>query len=200
MSIVWRLMYAVGMTPWDRPVVPGPLRELIEGERRLPAGASLDLGCGTGRNSIYLAKQGWKATGIDFVPSAIKTARKKAAAAGVEPRLLVGDVTRIPELVGADRFSLFFDFGCLHGLTDSQRGAYAAGVNEVAKPEATLLIMAFTTPLRTVTDGLTGDQLTRLLGPGWQLTWSEPVPAEDLDPLMKRTVPVWFRYRRGGEA
>ena len=73
-------------------------------------------------------------------------------------------------------------------------------MNEVAKPEATLLIMAFTTPLRTVTDGLTGDQLTRLLGPGWQLTWSEPVPAEDLDPLMKRTVPVWFRYRRGGEA
>jgi len=32
------------------------------------------------------------------------------------------------------------------------------------------------------------------------VTSTVPVPAEDLDPLMKRTVPVWFRYRRGGEA
>jgi len=37
----------------------------------------LDLGCGKGRNSIYLASEGFKGLGVDFVKEAIREARKR---------------------------------------------------------------------------------------------------------------------------
>jgi len=40
--------------------------------------AILDIGCGKGRNSIFLASQGFNVTGVDFAPEAIKEARKRA--------------------------------------------------------------------------------------------------------------------------
>jgi 2-polyprenyl-3-methyl-5-hydroxy-6-metoxy-1,4-benzoquinol methylase len=43
----------------------------------------LDIGCGTGRHAIELAKRGYSATGIDLSESQLKRAREKAAEAGV---------------------------------------------------------------------------------------------------------------------
>ncbi|HJA04569.1 MAG TPA: class I SAM-dependent methyltransferase, partial [Candidatus Microbacterium stercoravium] len=49
----------------------------------LAPGRSLDLGCGEGADVIWLAQQGWTATGIDISPSAIGRAREAAQAAGL---------------------------------------------------------------------------------------------------------------------
>jgi len=38
----------------------------------------LNIGCGKGRNSIWLASKGFNVTGVDFAPEAIKEARKRA--------------------------------------------------------------------------------------------------------------------------
>ena len=54
-------------------------RGLLQGRTRI-----LDLGCGPGRASIYLARLGWQVDGVDFVPQAIATARQRARS---EPRL-----------------------------------------------------------------------------------------------------------------
>ena len=54
---------------------------MVEGADRLATGRALDLGCGTGTNSIYLAQHGWETTGVDFVPRAIGIAKRKAEAA-----------------------------------------------------------------------------------------------------------------------
>src|SRR6267378_7272369 len=103
MSVFFRAAYLFGFKPWDTGVPPPELVSVVEGEDRFAPGIAIDLGCGTGTNSIYLAQHGWDATGIDFVPRAIKAARRKAAAAGVSPRFMVGDVTRLTDLgVGAD--------------------------------------------------------------------------------------------------
>ena len=42
-----------------------------------PPGKALDLGCGTGTNVITLAENGWYAEGMDFVPRAVRIARRK---------------------------------------------------------------------------------------------------------------------------
>jgi len=44
----------------------------------------IDIGCGTGRHSIELAKRGYQVTGIDLSKSQLKRAREKAKEQGVE--------------------------------------------------------------------------------------------------------------------
>jgi SAM-dependent methyltransferase len=44
----------------------------------LRPGRAVDLACGEGRNSIWLAEQGWEVTGVDFSPVGLTKARKFA--------------------------------------------------------------------------------------------------------------------------
>lgn len=49
-----------------------------------PPGRALELGCGPGRNAIFLAKQDWKVDAVDLSSEAIQWAKERAAEAGVE--------------------------------------------------------------------------------------------------------------------
>lgn len=44
----------------------------------LVPGRALDLGCGEGRNAVWLAEQGWRVTGVDFSRVALEKARRLA--------------------------------------------------------------------------------------------------------------------------
>ena len=50
----------------------------------LQAGRAVDLACGEGRNSIWLAEQGWEVTGVDFSPVGLAKAKRFADLWGVE--------------------------------------------------------------------------------------------------------------------
>ena len=51
--------------PWHRPEPPSMLQKVVT--QRKETGLALDIGCGAGTNAIYLAKQGYNVTGIDFI-------------------------------------------------------------------------------------------------------------------------------------
>jgi SAM-dependent methyltransferase len=53
----------------------------------------LDIGCGTGRHSIELARRGYRVTGIDLSESQLKKAREKSILAKVDVRFLLKDAT-----------------------------------------------------------------------------------------------------------
>ena len=142
-NIFFRLMYRRGFTPWDSGVSPPELVDVIEGTRRLAPGRALDLGCGTGTTSVYMAGNGWQVTGVDFIPRPIRVARAKAASAGVSVSFLVGDVTRLAELPIEPGFDLLFDQGCFHSLPDRARSAYVREVSRMARAGATSLLYAF---------------------------------------------------------
>ena len=108
-NVFFRLMYRRGFTPWDSGVPPPELVSVIEGTRRLATGRALDLGCGTGTTSVYMASKGWQVTGVDFIPRPIRVARARAASAGESVDFLVGDVTRLRELPIEPGFDLLFD-------------------------------------------------------------------------------------------
>ncbi len=57
-----------------------PNRWVVEETSALEPGRALDLACGEGRNSIFLAQQGWQVTGVDFSQEAIAKARRLALA------------------------------------------------------------------------------------------------------------------------
>jgi 2-polyprenyl-3-methyl-5-hydroxy-6-metoxy-1,4-benzoquinol methylase len=55
-----------------------PSRFLVAEVAGLPPGAALDLGCGAGRNAVWLAEQGWRVTAVDFSDVALRMARALA--------------------------------------------------------------------------------------------------------------------------
>jgi cyclopropane fatty-acyl-phospholipid synthase-like methyltransferase len=142
-NIFFRLAYRFGSKPWDSGVSPPELVEVIEGNRRLTPGRALDLGCGTGTTSVYMANKGWQVTGVDFVPRAIRASRAKATAARLSVTFLVGDVTRLHDLPIQAGFELLFDQGCFHSLSEAAQPAYAREVTRMARSGATYLLYAF---------------------------------------------------------
>ena len=67
----------------------------VEGEfSGLAPGAVLDLACGEGRNAIWLASQGWRATAVDFSSVAVARGRELAAKKGVDVAFIEADVTQ----------------------------------------------------------------------------------------------------------
>lgn len=72
------------------------LREVdfLVAELGLPAGGKiLDVGCGTGRHAIELAKRGYAVTGLDLSAGMLARARDAANAAGVTVEWLRADAT-----------------------------------------------------------------------------------------------------------
>lgn len=72
------------------PVNPSTL--VLEATANLKPGAALDVGMGNGRNAIYLARKGWKVTGVDISQAAVKQAQSEAAKLKVEFDARAGDV------------------------------------------------------------------------------------------------------------
>lgn len=62
------------------PVNPSSL--VLETTANLKSGTALDIGMGNGRNAIYLARKGWKVTGIDPSSEAVKQAQTEATKLG----------------------------------------------------------------------------------------------------------------------
>jgi SAM-dependent methyltransferase len=193
-STAYRLMYALGFTPWDR-VLPNELTDVIEGPDALPPGRALDVGCGNGGKSIYMAGRGWKVTGVENVARALTNARKSAQAAGVAVDFRRGDVTNLVDLSLEPGYNLVFDFGCYHGLKTAQRDSYARGVSALAAPGAALLMMAFTRALPPVPAGVSEAELKARFGPTWEMAWSHPVEPAGTS-AMNRASAAWFCLTR----
>jgi 2-polyprenyl-3-methyl-5-hydroxy-6-metoxy-1,4-benzoquinol methylase len=67
-------------------------RFLIEEVDGLEPGRALDLACGEGRNAVWLAERGWKATGVDFSAVGLEKARQLAEARGVPADWIATDL------------------------------------------------------------------------------------------------------------
>lgn len=135
--IFFALMY-FRKPPWDTGISPPELMEHIASH---PPGRALDLGCGTGTNVLTLATHGWQATGVDYVPSAIRQARRKARQAGLKVDLRLDDVTRLHGISGP--FDLVLDMGCFHSLTPAGRAAYLQNLERLLAPGGTFLLYTF---------------------------------------------------------
>lgn len=153
--------YAAGDVPWDNELPPPEVIDLVA---TLPPGRGLDIGCGYGRSAIYLAQQGWRADGVDFVATAVSEARRRAAAAGVTDNVQFwhGSVSGMPFLT--DAYDLAIDVGCLHALTEPAQQGYRDELLRLLKPGATYLVFARTaTREATSEDGPRGIAETAVL-------------------------------------
>jgi SAM-dependent methyltransferase len=195
--IPYGLMYRLGLAPWERRDVEQSWRPVLEGPGAPEQGRALDVGCGSGRDAVYLAKRGWRVTAVDFVEKALASAEKRAAQEGVEVQWVRGEVAELARLGLEPGYSLLYDFGCIHGLPDSARRGVAAGLTELAAPGATLLMLAFRAGRRMVLPrGMDKEDIVALLGDGWSLEQSQSLVQEDMPPPVRRAGPTIYRLTR----
>ncbi|NQT40124.1 MAG: class I SAM-dependent methyltransferase [Planctomycetes bacterium] len=127
----WNERYAQEKTPWDTGRPSSALRRILD-QYPLVRGRVLELGCGTGTNAVFLARQGFDVTAVDISPLAIERAREKASRAGVDVTLLAADLLDLPEL--GPPFPLVFDRGVYHAVRRNDLPGFLATLARVSTP------------------------------------------------------------------
>lgn len=190
-------MYRFGITPWERygKAAAASVAALLDREeiqRSRPLGRALDLGCGRGEYTPELARRGWQAVGIDYVPAAIEAAKRQRVN---DVTYVLGDVTDLPA-AELGTFDFFLDIGCFQGFNGEQRRAEGHGVTASANPKATLLMLAFgPTRMRFFIGGVSQEDV-EIAFADWELLAVESATTAGLGWPMNRAAPQWYRLRR----
>lgn len=199
----YRIAYAMGFHPWedavDDPPFVAKFDELVTREEGHdpPYGAALDLGTGSGVWGVALAQRGWQVTGVDIVEKALRRAHGRVRDAGVDMKLVHGDVTDLRAAGVGSGYRLVLDTGTFHGLTGPQRAAMGREVDAVAAPDATVLLLVWPHRRRPLIRGVDRDEVEAAF-PGWSVTSIEPSHFRLPKPLelVMRPDEHWYRLRR----
>jgi SAM-dependent methyltransferase len=138
--IRWNERYQTGETPWDTGKPSSELARVVSEAAIAPCRA-IELGCGTGTNAVWLARQGFDVTAVDGSSLAIERATQRASAAGVGVEFLVADVLAPPLEMGAP-FDFFFDRGCYHAVRRDNVQAYLQTLRLLIRPGSVGLVLA----------------------------------------------------------
>jgi len=98
-----------------------PTLFLAEICRRRKPGRALDIGCGAGTDSLFLAQQGWDVTSLDFMPKALEYTVKRATEAGVAVTPVEADIS---DWEPPHKYDLVLDHGLLHNMDPVRYAAY----------------------------------------------------------------------------
>lgn len=185
--------YQAGNVPWDQQLPPP---EVLATAPALPVGRALDVGCGFGRASLYLASFGWQVDGVDFIPQAVTEANARASRAGLADaaRFYHGSVTQMDFLTG--QYDLALDVGCAHGLDAAELGAYHRELCRLLKPGALYMLFAHLTDANPDPDArrwLDETHLRQVFGDGFALERVEYGQTQVRDQAPWRSGWFWFR-------
>ncbi len=147
---VFQKLRAAGKTSWDeqsdpqasfdnfvmRPFLEESLARIAEPLEGLSA---LEIGCGSGPISCFLAARGLAVRGIDVSPTALEMARQHAAERGMNVQFDAADICCMPEQPG--RYDLIIDGHCLHYFVlDEHRREALSAIHRLLKPGGLFLI------------------------------------------------------------
>ena len=107
----------------------------------IPKGRALDICCGAGTNTVYLAQNSFYVIGIDISRTAIEIAKKKAHQAKVDISFLEESFIDLPFIDAA--FGFVFDMGCFHHVGIEERPKFIAGVHRVLKEGGVYMLTCF---------------------------------------------------------
>src|SRR5947199_6043496 len=83
------------------------VESMLETIRLPPHSKFLDIGCGSGWTSLFLAEAGYRVTGYDLVPANVELARRRAERWGSAARFEIADMEDLPAGEPVDGVLLF---------------------------------------------------------------------------------------------
>lgn len=125
---------------WTQENPPQKLVNLVENGILKPSKV-LDSACGEGTAAIYLAKEGFDVTGIDFSGKAIDYAHERAAKEGVEVNFMVMDALEIEKF--SNEFNFVFEWGLIHHLPPEQVESYIQKIAKVLAQDGMYMTNSF---------------------------------------------------------
>lgn len=160
---VFQKLRATGKSSWDEQSDPEAsfdrfvmrpfLEEVLAGlASPLHELSALEIGCGSGPISCFLAASGLAVRGIDVSPTAIEMARQNAVQRGINVSFELADICRLPER--RDRYDLVVDGHCLHCLVwDEHRRDALAAIHRLLKPTGLFVIETMLTHANLLVGG-----------------------------------------------
>jgi 2-polyprenyl-3-methyl-5-hydroxy-6-metoxy-1,4-benzoquinol methylase len=135
----------------------------------------LEVGCGVGTESVFMAIRGMNVSAVDLSENAIALSKQLAAFYGVNADFQQGDATKLtfPE----QTFDAVCDQGVFHHLKDEERDVYAKELARVLKPGGLLVLRCFSDkiPGGPQPRRITSDELTQTFLPYLKLEQLERV-------------------------
>lgn len=139
---VWDAKYADGHEeryPWDV-VVSFVFRNAPRDRPRRDV-RILEVGCGTGNNLWFAAREGFQVAGVEGSAHAVQRARARFASEGLSADLHVGDFTSLP--FDGDTFDLVIDRGALTCVGLSTGARAVAEIHRVLRPGGRFLFTPY---------------------------------------------------------
>jgi len=126
--------------PFFKNVPDENLTQYIENSYLTP-GKTLEIGCGPGRNAIYLAKEKFTVDAIDFSEDSIKWALKRMKQADVTVNFQ--SISFFDFVKPAETYDFIYDSGVLHHIKPHRRFEYLNKVWKLLKPGGNFGLVCF---------------------------------------------------------
>jgi len=127
----WRRVYKqypASRLPWELGRPRGALVDLVE-SGTIGGQTALDMCCGAGSNTLYLARTGFSVTGMDISLEAVRYTGRRARKEKLKVSLLVCEFEQMPFAAGV--FDLVLDFGCFHHVRMEHRKDFIDGIARI---------------------------------------------------------------------
>jgi 2-polyprenyl-3-methyl-5-hydroxy-6-metoxy-1,4-benzoquinol methylase len=134
---------SLSASPWTTLAVGKELQNLVIDGIIRDGMTGIDIGCGIGIEAMYLAKQGIKATGLDFMPKSIEIAKEMARLSEADVNFLCDDFIEMNLKKYQGKFDLVIDQGCFHHIPIEERINYAERVYSLLSDDGIFFLRGF---------------------------------------------------------
>jgi SAM-dependent methyltransferase/RES domain-containing protein len=180
----WDASYRDGLAPWDIERPQPAIMQLAFG------GDVLDVGCGTGESTLYIASLGLPVVGVDVAETALSTARAKAAERGLDAEFAAADALQLERL--GRTFDTVLDCALFHTFDGEERPRYAASLASVTRPGAVLYVLCFSDEGDELGPHPVGEQELRTAFAGGEWTIEALVPERLETRFHPDGAPAWL--------